>query len=133
MKQGGVFGRFMLVGTGVAVLYIALYAGLSALGVPHLPANTLAFLLAVAVQYVGQAGFTFNATLRDPYQVLRFGVMICFGLVSSTLITGLLGPAMGWSALLSAAVVTLVLPIQNYVIMSRWVFSIRRDQMETPQ
>ena len=133
MQSGGTLLRFALVGAGVAALYIALYALLLTLGVAQALANALAFLCAVAIQYVGQAGFTFNASLRDSGQAIRFGAMIGLGLVTSALITGLLGPALGWPALVSAVVVTLVLPIQNFVIMSRWVFTRRRDQMETPR
>lgn len=131
MTSGHRLFRFALVGTAVAVLYILLYAGFMALGMPQAIANALAFLVAVAVQYLGQAGLTFDAPWRDRTQALRFAAMIGLGLLTSALITGALGPAFGWHALVSAAVVTLVLPIQNFVIMSRWVFSRRRDQMET--
>lgn len=124
--------RFALVGAAVAALYVALYAGFLALGLAQVLANALAFLIAVAVQYLGQAGFTFEAPWRDGAQALRFGVMISLGLVTSALITGLLGPAFGWPALVAAIVVTLVLPLQNYVIMSRWVFARGCDQMERP-
>ena len=108
MEKGGTILRFALVGTGVAALYILLYLALIAMGLGNLPANAIAFLTAVAVQYLGQAGFTFKASLRDPHQALRFAVMIGFGLMTSALITGLIGPALGWAAFVSAAIVTLV-------------------------
>ncbi len=125
--------RFALVGTTVAALYILLYAGFLALGLAQVLANALAFLMAVAVQYLGQAGFTFDAPWRDSAQALRFIAMIGLGLLTSALITGALGPALGWHTLISAAVVTLVLPVQNFVIMSRWVFSDRCEPMESSQ
>ena len=130
METGGTIIRFALVGTGVAALYVLLYLALIAMGLGVFPANALAFLTAVAVQYLGQTAFTFRTSLRDPHQAIRFAVMIGFGLMTSALITDLVGPAMGWAAFVSAAIVTLVLPVQNFVIMSRWVFARRRSQME---
>ena len=125
--------RYAIVGVSVAALYVALYAGFLALGMAQMLANGLAFLLAVAMQYFGQAGFTFGAPWRDGAQGMRFGVMISLGLVSSAVITGLVGPAFGWPVLAASGVVTLVLPIQNYLIMSRWVFHSGHDPLEKHQ
>ena len=123
--------RFAIVGVSVAALYVALYTAFLALGMAQMLANGLAFLLAVAVQYLGQAGFTFGAPWRDGAQGMRFGVMISLGLLTSAVITGLVGPAFGWPVLAASVVVTLVLPIQNYLIMSRWVFLSGRDPLES--
>lgn len=131
MRKGGTFLRFALVGAGVAALYIVLYLLFLALGLPQMLANAVAFLTAVAVQYVGQAGFAFRAPLRDGPQALRFALMIGLGLITSALLTGMIGPALEMPDWMAAAVVTLVLPVQNYVIMTRWVFTRTRDQMET--
>lgn len=134
MRWGGSnFIRFALVGAGVAALYVVLYGALLALHIAQPLANAVAFLTAVAVQYIGQAGFTFDAPWRDMRQAARFGGMICLGLATSAVITGAIGPALDWPAMISAVVVTLVLPIQNYVIMSRWVFARRGSQLETFQ
>jgi len=86
--------RFALVGAAVAALYLLLYAGFLAFGVAQLLANALAFLTAVAVQYLGQAGVTFDAPWRDGAQAGRFGVMIGLGLVTSTIVTGFIGPSL---------------------------------------
>jgi len=125
--------RFALVGIAVAALYLVLYAALLAMGLPRPVANGLAFLLAVGAQYAGQAAFTFEKKLRDRPQAKRFGVMIGLGLCTSLVITSVFGPTFGWSDLASAMVVTGVLPVQNYLFMSRWVFARRLNQMETQQ
>lgn len=122
--------RFALVGAAVAALYLLLYAGFLAFGVAQLLANALAFLTAVAVQYLGQAGVTFDAPWRDGAQAGRFGVMIGLGLATSTIITGIIGPSLGLSTPAAAIAVTLVLPVQNFLIMSRWVFARRHDPSE---
>lgn len=115
--------RFAFVGMTVAATYVALYLGLLALGVQQFVANSLAFLLAVALQYVAQAAFTFARKLNDLVQALRFAVMICLGLLVSTLITGVLGPMFGLSDVWAALAVTAFLPIVNFAMMTLWVFS----------
>ena len=122
--------RFACVGASVAALYILLYLVFLHIGWAQWVANGVAFLLAVSVQYVGQAGVTFKARINDRAQVLRFAVMIGLGLLTSAGITGLLAPILGLADWLAAGIVTLVLPIQNYVILSRWVFAQGSTWME---
>ncbi len=115
--------RFACVGAVVALVYVAGYLVLLALGLPQPLANAVAFLSAVALQYVGQAGFTFRRPIRDRAQVLRFGVMIGLGLVTATAITAWAGPHLGLSDAFAALAAALILPVQNYVFMSAWVFA----------
>lgn len=130
MHRGGRIIRFACVGASIAALYIMLYLFFLHVGWAQWVANSIAFLLAVAVQYVGQAGITFKARFNDRSQMFRFAVMIVFGLLTSAGITGLLAPVMGLADWLAAGIVTCVLPLQNYVILSRWVFADRSAWME---
>jgi putative flippase GtrA len=115
--------RFAIVGAVVALAYMAGYLALLALAVPQPLANAVAFLAAVALQYVGQAGFTFRRPVRDRAQALRFAAMVGLGLMTAAIITGWAGPQLGLSDWMAALAVTLILPVQNYVFMSAWVFS----------
>lgn len=115
--------RFALVGGLVALAYVAGYLLLLALSVPQMLANGAAFLAAVALQYVGQAGFTFRRKLADRAQVLRFIVMIGLGLITAAVITGWLAAPLGLSDWAAALSVALILPVQNYIFMTLWVFS----------
>lgn len=130
MDRVGHLIRFAIVGASVAAIYAALYLGLLALGTAQAPANVLAFLIAVAVQYVGQAGFTFGAPLADGGQITRFALMIGLGLATSTLITAWMAPAAGAPDWAAALAVTLLLPVQNYLFMTLWVFANTRPQMD---
>ena len=130
--RGGTFLRFALVGTVVAGLYVALYLVLLEVGLAKALANTIAFLIAVTVQYVGQAAFTFEATLKDFPQITRFGVMIGLGVVTSTLITAFIGPMLGLADWISALAVTVVLPLQNFLLMRCWVFDPARKETRVP-
>lgn len=114
--------RFAVVGAGVAAFYVILYLALLKLGFYQPLANIVAFISAVAVQYVAQTIWTFQRYLGVPKQILRFICTVGLGLLVSALITGILGPAMGWPSWVSAVLVTLVLPVQNYIFFRIWVF-----------
>jgi putative flippase GtrA len=124
--------RFALVGGLVALAYVAGYLLLLALSVPQMLANGAAFLGAVGLQYVGQAGFTFRKKIADRAQALRFVVMIALGLVTATVVTGWLAPALSLSDWAAAVAVALILPVQNYTFMTLWVFSKTQETMGQP-
>lgn len=115
--------RFALIGGLVALAYLLLYLALLSLGLPRGAANGLAFALAICLQYVGQAGFTFGKRLDDLRQMQRFAVMVGFGFVTSAILTGVIGPAAGWADWVAAASVTALLPVQNFILMTLWVFA----------
>ena len=115
--------RFAIVGVLVALVYVGSYLAFIALGAAQPVANTLAFILAVTLQYVGQACFTFGNRLNDRGQILRFIIMIGVGFVSATLITGSMATGLELSNFAAAVTVTIILPIQNYFLMTIWVFT----------
>ncbi|UWQ31000.1 GtrA family protein [Leisingera sp. M527] len=115
--------RFSIVGAAVAGLYVLGYTALLASGLAQASANVLAFAAAVAVQYVLQTAWTFRRPLGMPEQMLRFSCTIAAGFAVSALITGVIGPALGWADWLSAAAVTVILPVQNFIIFRLWVYS----------
>lgn len=121
--------RFGIVGGGVAVYYLAAYLLLLRSGMGAFAANSLAFGTAILLQYLGQAAFTFAAPLADRSQIIRFALMVGLGFVTSLLVTTGLAPLLSLSPALAALIVVLFLPVQNYLIMSFWVF-VRPDQRE---
>lgn len=119
--------RFSIIGGAVALFYVIAFPAFLSIGVGRMSANSLAFLLAVTFQYIGQTTFTFRRQLAVPDQIGRFGAMVCLGLFVSSAITGWLGPTVGWADWVSAAVVAIILPIQNYALLSIWVYSRRKN------
>jgi putative flippase GtrA len=115
--------RFALVGVSIAALYVLLYLLFLQIGIHQGGANAMAFVIAVAVQYAGQARFTFAKQLADPAQILRFGAMTGGGFVTSALLTGYIAPALALDNWIAAVAVTLILPVQNYLLMTLWVFT----------
>jgi putative flippase GtrA len=123
MGGAGQILRFSVVGATVAGLYVLGYPALLAAGMAQAPANALAFAAAVAVQYVLQTWWTFRRPLGLPDQMARFTCAIAAGFAVSALITGVIGPALGWADWLSAAAVTVILPVQNFIIFRLWVYA----------
>ena len=115
--------RFALVGTTVALVYVAGYLLLLEVGINQPLANALAYLIAILAQYLGQAAYTFDKPINDRTQIGRFIVMTGLGFLTAAAITGQIGPFLNASNWAAAVVVILILPIQNYIIMTLWVFS----------
>jgi len=123
MKRVHQMIRFGIVGLAVALTYIFLYLTFLAAGAPQIFANGAAFFLAIVLQYTAQAAFTFQRSLADRTQIIRFSVMVSLGFVTSALITG---PIASWTGLAdwtAAFAVILLLPVQNYILLSLWVFA----------
>ncbi|MBY6136107.1 GtrA family protein [Nocardioides marinus] len=123
MVDVGQILRFATVGVCVAAFYVLGYSMLLSAGMSPLPANILAFVAAVIAQYVLQTSWTFRRSLGLPDQMLRFACTVAAGLAVSTLVTWAVGPALGWAPWVAAAVVAVLLPVQNYVIFRLWVYS----------
>ncbi len=115
--------RFAIVGLVVAATYIALFVGFLAIGMGQAPANVIAFLTAVGIQYILQTTWTFRQKLVEPFQMARFGVTIMLGVLVSTYITVKLAPSWGWTDWFAAFVVAVFLPVQNFLLMKLWVFT----------
>ena len=116
--------RFAIVGAGVALFYVLVYLALTNVLLPG-AANVVAFLLAVFLQYIAQTVYTFRRPLAVPTQIERFIAMVGCGLVVSAAITGWVGPTVGWPDWVAAAIVTIVLPVQNYLFMKLWIYTIK--------
>ncbi|MBQ4824040.1 GtrA family protein [Leisingera sp. HS039] len=123
MRDWGQIIRFCIVGTLVAGIYFSGYLLFLAAGLAQGFANAAAFAFAVTVQYVLQTWWTFRRPLSLPDQMVRFACSIGAGFVVSAMITAVLGPALGWPDWVSGALVTVWLPVQNYIVFRVWVYA----------
>lgn len=124
--------RFCVIGFLVAVVYVSLYTLLYRVGVDPFTANSLAYILAVIVQYVGQTVWTFRRQLWDGQQSVRFFTVIGLGLVYSSLVAGDLGPSLGWRPWVSAGLVAVTLPVLNYISFRLWVYRAKPAEESQP-
>jgi len=119
--------RYACVGVLIAALYLGLAVGVSRLlpGWPLWLVSGVSLLGAIALQYAFHAGLTFQRRLDDVGQRLRFGFVTLSGLTVSTLITTAAPALTGWSPLFLFALVSVTIPVVNYLLFSLWVFTHR--------
>lgn len=114
--------RFGTVGALVAGLYALGFAALVGLGLATPVANALAYLGAIAVQFIGHRQFTYRSAARLSQSVPRFLVTNGAGLAASAVLTLLLHDRLGLPALATGIVVSGALAAMNWVVFQRWVF-----------
>lgn len=114
--------RFGTTGFAVAVVYVGGYTMLFHAGLAPFIANLVAFGASVAVQYVLQTVWTFRRRLMDGAQSVRFLALIGFGLVYSSVIASIVGPALDWRPWVAAGLVAVTMPALNYVAYRLWVY-----------
>lgn len=114
--------RFGVTGFIVAVAYIGGYTLLYHTSLSPLVANTIAFVGAVVIQYVLQTLWTFRRALWDGVQSFRFVVTIGVGLVYSSIVASIIGPALDWRPWVAAGLVAVTLPVINYISFRLWVY-----------
>lgn len=122
--------RFGVVGFAVAVIYITLFTLLYHSGLIPFAANAIAFSTSVVVQYLGQTCWTFRRPLWDGQQSARFFATIGLGMVYSSLVASIIGPALDWRPWIAAGMVAVTLPVINYISFRLWVYgpeAVRED------
>lgn len=124
MLSPRIVGRFIVVGTSVAAIYIVLSLALNRFIADLRVASAIAFAVAVAIQYLGHRLYTFGSRNRKADELFRFLVVISLGIVLSFVITHV-GGAMSVSPILSLLTVAVVTPLVNFIFFSLWVFVAR--------
>lgn len=114
--------RFGVTGFVVALVYVTGYTALYHTSLTPIAANFIAYGVAVSVQYVMQTLWTFQRPLIDGAQSLRFLATIGLGLIYSSVLASMIGPALGWKPWVAAGLVAVTLPILNYISFRLWVF-----------
>jgi putative flippase GtrA len=115
--------RFALVGGTTALIYTAGYLVLRQTGIMPTFAATLAYLMAIIVQYIGHSGYTFRRRFGDVGQIIRFLSLNGLGLVAAVTITFFLTNAFGAPDWAASVAVVVTLPALNWILMRLWVFA----------
>ncbi len=114
--------RFVIAGSGTALLFFVLAWALVSAGLPSFSGTLLAYATAVAVGYVAQRQWTFRATHPHSrsfprYVALQIGCGVLSGLISHTT-TNLLGLQPFLMSLTTMIAVSLI----SFVASALWVF-----------
>jgi putative flippase GtrA len=115
------FARFCAVGGANTFVHMAVaWLLVSAAGLPLLPSNAVAFLVANMVSFLMNATFTFGMSLQWRRYPAFLGVSMT-ALVASTLLVALTDHA-GVHYLVGIAAAAVLSAVVGFVLSNRWVF-----------
>jgi putative flippase GtrA len=117
---------FSVVGVTTAIVYVVLTHMLVRIfDLNYLVAGSISYPVGVMVSYVGQAYFTFNAKIKDPFQITRFIFSNVVGYILAMGIIYYAPELLNISELLATLIVVALLPVINFFVYLLWVFSHR--------
>ena len=80
----------------------------------------VAFIVGTIVSYLGNSLYTFDVALNG-IAMIRFVVVVLFGLISNVGIAWLL-EGLGFHHLLISLVILVIVPVQNFILHEIWTF-----------
>ena len=121
-EAAGRIFRYSVVGIATAGIYFALTILLSEVFKYSLMASSIfSYTIAIIFQYISHSIFTFRVRLYDKSKMIKFLTAIFAGyLISSALIK--VGERFDLDNVFIVALIVLIIPVMNYVVMSLLVF-----------
>ncbi|WP_169054145.1 GtrA family protein [Nitratireductor sp. XY-223] len=120
--------RFALVGCVSTFIYVAAAIGLEHLFGAHFGQSFLSLLAygpAAVFSYSAHRIFTFESDSAYSLEIPRFVVLTAVGATLSFGLPFVTGTWMNLPMFVTATVVTIAIPIMNYIVLDRWVFGER--------
>lgn len=108
-----------------ATHFVVALAAARFLGLEPLAANTVAFVAALGVSYLGNAMVTFKVEPWNAAQFARFATLSVAGFVLNQLIVYVLTVRGGWPFWASLVVVILLVPPATFVLAKLWALAPR--------
>jgi putative flippase GtrA len=125
--------RFALVGAGATLVYAMAASLLSgAFGAALMPAasaSLAAYAIAAVFSYAGHKYMTFTSDGAHRLEVPRFAALTGLGLVFAWMLPLVLVDGMDFGPAIPIALTCVTVPVVNYVVLDRWVFSGHREQV----
>ena len=116
-------GRFAFAGAATTALYFVLTNAVSyALPVTPFVASFLAYCVCIAVSFVLQSRMVFRHDGDRRSALVKFAVMSLIGLLAAQLIFWIVAEGLGNPTWLASLLVSIAIPIVNFLAMNFWVF-----------
>lgn len=119
------YGRFVVVGFLATLVHVAVYAGtIQFLGAAPLLANTLGFVIAVNLSFLGHHFWTFHdpQVERSRSGLIRFWGVALTGFLLNTLFVQLITGTLGLSYAWAIPPMVGVTPFVTFLISKFWAF-----------
>lgn len=121
----GQVGRFGVVGVGASVTHLLCALGLMEFGGLNVyAANLIAFVLALAVSYIGHHRWTFRRENQHGQHLPRFAVVAILGFVLNQAIIFLVVGILAAPYWLGIVVVVVIVPPLVYGLCRIWAFAV---------
>jgi putative flippase GtrA len=115
--------RFGFVGIAATVVYTGTsLAGIEVFGLPPVAASVLGQVVSTFVSYFGHAIFSFRVEPSHRLYLIRFLLICVLTFALNVIVTWLIADVLGLSPRIAIAVVTVLIPITNYLANRFWVF-----------
>ena len=115
--------RFGFVGVAATVVYTGTsVAGIEVFGLPPVAASVLGQGVATFVSYFGHVLFSFRVEPSHRLYLMRFLLISVLTFALNIVVTWLIADVLGISPRIAIAVVTVLIPITNYLANRFWVF-----------
>lgn len=112
---------FALVGVAATLVHVGSGMALTeGLHLRPLPANALAFSLALVVSYLGQTLVTFRVQAVRPRAMLRYAATACAVFAANQAIVAAVVYGLGWSYLAALIVVVGLVSPLSFIVTKRW-------------
>lgn len=116
--------KYGVTGVFATVIYFALLVGMvELLHVQALLASCIAFVITIAASYFINCFWTFRSESASKRQFAKYAIVSIVGFALTTLITYVGVEVLQVWYIYSQIVVVLVVPLSNYALNSKWVFS----------
>jgi putative flippase GtrA len=120
-------GRFGVVGVAATAAHLGIYFCLAEyLHLAPLVANTIAFVLAFCISFMGQAGWTFrdhaDSQWITSHRLLRFLIASIAGFASNTLIVAIVVIWCGLPSAYALPFMAILVPAALFLLNRYWVF-----------
>lgn len=125
LQQIGKVPRFAVVGIAATLIY-ALAAICFSWVLPPAQASVLAYTVAAVFSYCGHKYLTFASSGAHQLEAPRFILLTLTGIAISWSIPWIAVDGLGLPAIASVALVCLIIPGFNYLVLDRWVFHDQR-------
>jgi len=113
-------GRFAVVGIANTLADIAIFAGLTALGLVPALANLFSYSCGIALSYALNRRWTFRAQ-GSPQRMVKFALAMIAGLGLSTLLVAILATIL--PAVIAKILTVPVVFVWNFLLARYWVFN----------
>jgi putative flippase GtrA len=121
--------RFGVVGLGATLVYLGASSILFEIFcLPAVASSVIGQAISALVSYFGHAAYSFRVDSNHSFYLIRFLIILALTFVINAVITWLFTSVLQISSQITFVVVTILIPVANYIGNRLWVFHLGIDR-----